>query len=979
MSKQFLGRARRHLPVFVLVCFGIFVSAFTFVSLRSLEEGSAKATFQRAAQERFEDVQSDLDVTIAKVVALGAFCEASYPVTRASFEGFVTPLLSSHELGIPALAWIPKVSLRNRAAFEAAARRSGFPGYEILDRLRQGETVRAVDRPEYFPVLYELPYAGNEAAYGYDDLGNNFGRREAILRAASTGELAASQRVNLIQESSSQYGILIFRPVYRHAGSHPGEKQLLGFASGILRAGNVIEKHGAGSGVDLRVTDLSASTPGEVLYPSPPKQAQPFSFFTLYRTIKVGGRNWQMTASPLPGAFPVKRTNSYLGCAVSLLITLMVAVFLENMLGRRWKVERLVEERTSALNKAINTLAELHRGLEESEARYRHLVENSPSAIVVERQGKLTLANRAAVEMFGFDSSRDVEDQILSEFVIPERREFAGELLEQLRLRDGQVPPRDARLIRRDGSVFDAEIAAASFLQDGHRSIQIIMRDNTQRKRDEAEHARLIRAIEQVAESIVITDLQANIVYVNPAFERITGYGREEVLGKNPRILKSGRQTGEVYGELWQSLKAGESWSGHLVNRAKNGRFFTEEATISPVINRDGAIINYVAVKRDVTLEIELQERLHQSQKMDAIGRLAGGVAHDFNNLLMVIISYADLIASSLPDGDPLREHTGQIMQAAQRSAALTRQLLAFGRKQVLAPQVLNCNGILRETSSMVLRLISENIDLKCHLAPDLWNVRADADQIMQVILNLCVNSRDAMPNGGSLILTSRNYHLDRGFVEISVADTGIGISPEVQEKLFEPFFTTKELGKGTGLGLATVYGIVQQSGGSIRVVSSPGRGATFTIHLPRCSEEAALPDSPVQEPRLAGQSLVLVVEDEDALREVIAAHLRNHGYQVLVAANGIEALDHLDRNPDIAILISDLIMPRMGGRELVRVAVEKTPGLHCIVMSGYAEQVFVDQESAGSSTKHLQKPFGMDVLLSRIAELNCVGALPRR
>ena len=450
--KQFLGRSKRHLPVFALVCFGIFVSAFTFVSLRSFEQGSAKAAFQRAAQERFEDVQSDLDVTIAKVVALGAFCEASYPVTRASFEEFVTPVLSSRELGIPALAWIPKVSLRNRAAFEAAARRGGLPGYEIRDRLREGETVRAADRPEYYPVLYELPYAGNEAAYGYDDLGNNFGRREAILRAASTGELAASQRVKLIQETSNQYGVLIFRPVYSHAGSHPGEKQLLGFASGILRLNNVVERHGADSGVDLRVTDLSASTPGELLYPSSPKQAQPVSSFTQYRTIKVGGRNWQMTASPMPGAFPVKRTNSYLGCAVSLLITFIVAAFVEDMLSRRWKVERLVEERTSALNKAINTLAELHRGLEESEARYRHLVENSPSAIVVERQGKIILANRAAVEMFGFNSSRDVEDQVLTEFVIPERREFASELLEQLRVHDGQAAPREARLIRRDGS-----------------------------------------------------------------------------------------------------------------------------------------------------------------------------------------------------------------------------------------------------------------------------------------------------------------------------------------------------------------------------------------------------------------------------------------------------------------------------------------------------------------------------------------------
>jgi two-component system cell cycle sensor histidine kinase/response regulator CckA len=296
---------------------------------------------------------------------------------------------------------------------------------------------------------------------------------------------------------------------------------------------------------------------------------------------------------------------------------------------------------------------------------------------------------------------------------------------------------------------------------------------------------------------------------------------------------------------------------------------------------------------------------------------------------------------------------------------------LAFSRKQVLAPQVLDCNKILLETSSMVRRLISENIDLKCNLAPDLWPVKADADQLVQVILNLCVNSRDAMPNGGSLVLATRNYHVDQGSVELSVSDTGIGIAPELQEKLFEPFFTTKERGKGTGLGLATVYGIVQQSGGFIRVNSSPGRGATFTIYLPRCLEAAPAPERSVERPVLTGRSLVLLVEDESALREAIADHLRGHGYQVLAAHDGIEALEILAQNPDISILVSDLIMPRMGGRELVRLAVKKAPGLQVILMSGYADQLLSDEDCSDHPLAFLQKPFAMTVLLARIAELN--------
>jgi PAS domain S-box-containing protein len=480
----------------------------------------------------------------------------------------------------------------------------------------------------------------------------------------------------------------------------------------------------------------------------------------------------------------------------------------------------------------------------------------------------------------------------------------------------------------------------------------------------------MISAIEQVCESIVITDPDANIVYVNPAFERITGYSREEALGKTPNVLKSGRQSAEFYAQLWATLKSGQAWSGRFLNRAKNGRLFTEEATISPVVDRSGQIINYVAVKRDVTLETELQEQLHQSQKMDAVGRLAGGVAHDFNNMLMVIVSYAELAANSLSEDDPMSGHLTQILRAAHRSSALTRQLLAFSRKQILAPQVLDCNTLVTETSSMVRRLISENIDLRCHLAPDLWPVKADADQIVQVILNLCVNSRDAMPNGGSLVLSTRNYQVDEGFVELSVSDTGIGIPLDIQEKLFEPFFTTKERGKGTGLGLATVYGIVQQSGGAIRVESAPGKGSTFIVHLPRCTQAAPAPELPALKPFLAVRSRILVVEDEDALREAITDQLRNHGYQVLAAADGIEALEILAHNSDLSILICDLIMPRMGGRELARRAVKKLPHLSFIFMSGHADNVIGVDDSDETPSAFLQKPFAIGALLNRITEL---------
>ena len=956
-----------------LVCFGIVASALAFVSLRSLELEKAKAAFQRVAQERFDELQSDLDLTVNNVVAVGAFCKASHPITQSSFNSFTTPLLADHDAGIKALEWVPRVSLSERAGFEKSVRASGLIRFEICDRLAQGQMVRAGDRPYYSPVLYVQPYVGNEIAIGYDLLADAR-RREALMRAESSGELAASERITLVQETSDQYGIVIVRPVFGDGGPH---QKLMGFALGVLRIGDVVEKHGEKSGVDLALTDVSAGAEEQPLYPSTGNSArnprsnpvQQPSAFTQYRRITVGGRTWQIAASPTRGAFPVSKGYSYAGSALCLLFTLLVAVYVAEMLNQRRQIEQVVEERTGALNSAILLLAQMHRGLEETEARYRRLVEDSPDAIVVERQGKIVLVNRAAVMLFGFDSAEDFAGHNLAEFVIPERRERARGIVGELYGREMRIDTRETRGLRRDGSVVDIEVSASSFTDAGLLAIQVILRDITQRKLDQAENARLIRAIEQVGDSIVITDVNANVVYVNPAFERVSGYSREEVVGKNPRILKSGRQSKEFYAALWEPLKNGESWSGRLINRAKHGRLFTEDATISPVVNAFGTVINYVAVKRDVTLELELQEQLHQSQKMDAIGRLAGGVAHDFNNMLMVIVSYADLLASGLEEGDPLLKHTDQILRAAQRSSALTRQLLAFSRKQVLSPQIVACNAIIEETSSMVRRLISENIELKCDLAANLWPVKADADQIVQVILNLCVNGRDAMPNGGSLVVATRNYQVDQGFVEISVSDTGIGISSELQAKLFEPFFTTKERGKGTGLGLATVYGIVQQSGGHIRVTSLPGQGATFSIYLPRCMEAAPSPESAMQKSFMARRGQVLVVEDEDALREAIAAHLRNHGYQVLAAANGIEALDVLARNPNISILITDLIMPRMGGRELVRVAQKGGFDFEVIFMSGYADQSS-DEEETEFTAAFLQKPFTMNALLARMDEV---------
>ena len=966
--KQWVGSPWRHLSLLAVLCAGILISAVEFHLLRSLETEKVKSTFDRAAHERLDELQSDLQLSVIRVTALGAFCSSTYPITRSSFDAFTAPLSAGHDSAIQALEWVPRVSRSERSQVEKSARAAGFPGFEIRDRLRQAEMVRSADRAEYFPVLWVQPYLGNEVALGFD-LASNPNRREALESAEATGQPVATKRITLVQEKGDQSGVLILQPVF-HRVSSSDKRQLGGFALGVLRVGSMVEKHGAESGIALTITDEGADAAYRQLYPSGRKPAPPASGLASNRMITVGGRNWMLTASPLPRAFPVVRTYSNLGFALSLLITFLVTAYLWSSLFRRMQIEHLVDERTAALNAALTSLEKANSNLEDSEARYRRLVEDSPNAVIVERFGKIMLMNRNAVKMFQFDAARDSQPYGLLEFVAPERRTAAAMFLQRFYEEDLQVSAIETRLLRRDGSIVEAEVAASSFVNAGERSVQVIVRDISQRKREEAENARLIRAIEQAAESIVITDAAANIVYVNPAFETISGYSREEAMGKNPRVLKSGRHSAEFYVELWDKLKTGESWTGHFVNRSKSGRLYTEEASISPVVNRAGEVINYVAVKRDVTRELELQEQLLQSRKMDAIGRLAGGVAHDFNNMLMVITSYAELIADEIDANHPSRSHLQQILRAAERSSTLIRQLLAFSRNQIFAPRVVDCNSILTETCNMVRRLIGENIELNCNFAPDLWRVKADADQIVQVILNLCVNSRDAMPDGGTLTLSSRNFQLDEGYVELSVTDTGVGIPLEIQEKLFEPFFTTKERGKGTGLGLASVYGIVQQSGGHIHVESAPGAGATFRIHLPRCNEPVVASEDPSGAPPQSERGVVLLVEDEKPLRDAIAEQLSRSGFGVLSAGDGVDALKLLATHSEVTILITDLVMPRMGGRELVRTASRKAPHLRILVLSGYADQAFSAEDCNGCPTDFLQKPFSLRTLMTHLAEL---------
>ena len=508
--------------------------------------------------------------------------------------------------------------------------------------------------------------------------------------------------------------------------------------------------------------------------------------------------------------------------------------------------------------------------------------------------------------------------------------------------------------------------------------------DITERKRVEAEHTRLVTAIEQAAETLMVTDIRGTIEYVNPAFTRITGYSREEVLGQNPRILKSGKQDQVFYQQLWATILRGEIWHGELINRRKEGNLYTEEMNIAPVRDALGEVTHFIATKQDVTEHKQLGQQLIQAQKMEAVGRLAGGVAHDFNNLLTIINGYAALLSEETSTEDPRRARLKEILMAGERAASLTRQLLAFSRRQVLEPRVLNLNSVLADIEKMLRRLIGEDVELVSTLKPDVGRVKVDPGQIEQVIMNLALNARDAMPEGGKLLIETSNVEIDEKYVRshspmmpgkyvmVAVSDTGCGMDLETQAHAFEPFFTTKEKGHGTGLGLATVYGIVKQSGGFIWVYSVPGRGSTFKIYLP-VVEEALPTAEPAEVPaELAkGSETVLVVEDEGGVRSLVCEALASHGYKVLEAAGAASALEISEKYTEpIHLLLTDVVMPQTGGKELAKGFSTLHPETKVLYMSGYTDDAIVRHGILERGTSFLQKPFQPRALLLKIREV---------
>ena len=604
--------------------------------------------------------------------------------------------------------------------------------------------------------------------------------------------------------------------------------------------------------------------------------------------------------------------------------------------------------------------------------------------LLIDQECRIQRANRAAAALIGQEP-----EQVVGRFcyeVVHARAEPLSDCPHQRLLETGGLASGDVEMPLL-GKVFHS---TASPLRDPSgrlRGCVHVMRDVTARKRaeealrrSEASYRSLILG---ASYGIFLCGVDGKFVSVNPALVAMLGYQSEgDLLGVNlvkdihcnpggeEPLLDRYRQKGRIDGLL-------ADW------KRKDGKPIRVRLSGRALLGEQGALEGFEVITEDVTERERLEEQLRQAQKMEAVGRLAGGIAHDFNNLLTIVTGYSQLLLERLDPSDALSGSVNEIRKAADRASSLTRQLLAFSRRQVLLPQVLDLNAVVGNVEKMLRRLIGEDIELATVLDPELGRVKADPGQIEQVIMNLAVNSRDAMPQGGKLTIETANVELDGEYLRrhvsvtpgpyvlLALSDTGCGMDEETQEHIFEPFFTTKEKGKGTGLGLATVYGIVKQSDGYIWVYSEPQRGTTFKVYLPRIADAVPAPETPEPASLPVGSETILVVEDEEAVRPLVEGVLKSRGYKVLIASGGDEALKICaDAPPPIHLLLTDVVMPKMGGVELAQRLAALHPETRVLYMSGYTDAGIIHNGLLNPSSAFLQKPFTPDDLARKVREV---------
>ncbi|MBP9010635.1 MAG: PAS domain S-box protein [Smithellaceae bacterium] len=618
--------------------------------------------------------------------------------------------------------------------------------------------------------------------------------------------------------------------------------------------------------------------------------------------------------------------------------------------------------------------------LRESERKFRDLTEKSLVGIYLLQDRRFKYVNEEMTNIFGHTAEEMIDHMGLQEVIYPEDLPLLVQNVRQQNARGFKSMHHEFRIVTREGEVRNVEMLGSRTLYQGRPAVIGTLLDITERHRAQEELQRLSTAVEQAAEDIIITDPEGIIQYVNPAFEKITGYSRAEAIGRNPRFLQSGRHDSAFYKRLWDTLRDGRIWTGHLIDRRKDGDIIEEDTTISPLTTSTGKLMGYVALKRDVTETVRIEAQLRQAQKMEAIGVLAGGIAHDFNNILGALMGYAELAKLKTTDKGIL-PHLERILKACDRSRDLIKQILDFSRQGEYNVQPVSVIPIVKEAMKLLRSTMPATVEIRQVYNTSHDMVLTDPTQIHQVLVNLCTNALYAMRNQEGVLevrIEEQQYSgegppgapqlKEGGYLQITVSDTGEGIDPAWKDRIFEPFFTTKKVGEGTGLGLSVVYGIVRDCGGAITIDSEPSRGTAVTIYLPLLDADSSAKEEKTEE-ILRGRGRILLVDDEEPIASLGQEILSSLGYEVDVRYSSNDALEAFQAHPDrYDLVITDMTMPNMTGAGLARELLKIRPDLPIILTTGYSDRIDEEQAKKIGFREFLMKPVSL-IELSRVVK----------
>jgi PAS domain S-box-containing protein len=947
---------------------------------------------QHEARQRFETevaaVQLDLTERLRayeQILRGGVSVFHSWPsVTRDNWRSYVEHLqIPDSYPGIQGIGFAQVVSAADRRAHIREIRAEGFPDYRIWP---EG------DREVYTSIVYLEPFDWrNQRAFGYDMFQEPV-RRAAMERARDTGLPGVSGKVTLVQETKRavQAGFLMYLPVYgtpAPADVADRRQQLVGYVYSPFRADNFMrgllgdrERH-----IALQIFDGETPSDETLMDTATNSLGAAEAPFVAAVPLVLGGRTWTLRFAALP-SLRADRGKPLVVAGSGLLISVLLWAIAWSLARNR----RQAALAAARLESDLRGREQIEAQLRETETSFRYLFEKNPNPMWVFDHETLDIleANEAAAEHYGY--SLEEFRQLRITDLRP--AEDIPQLKSYIRNRPaGLKEAGQWRHVTKDGRTIDVEIVSYALQFRQRAAALVVARDITTSKRAEEalrESEAASRGVFDAAlDAYIRMDEGGRITEWNLMAEQTFGWSRGEAIGSplDKILIPPARRKAHRRG-LARFLATGEAT---ILNRRtevqalhRNGKEFPVEITILAVKTNKGQVFS--AFLRDLTEKKQAEAQLSQAQKMEAVGQLTGGIAHDFNNLLTVIIGNLELAGGREANDPLLASCTRQALAAAERGASLTHRLLAFSRQQALQPMRTDLREMIGGMISLLRRTLGEDIEIEVRLAEDLWPELADKSQVESALLNLAINSRDAMPEGGKLTIEAGNVTLDAEYAErntevepgdyvmLAVTDTGTGMRTEVVGRAFDPFFTTKDIGKGTGLGLSMIYGFAKQSGGHLKIYSEVGHGTTVKLYLPRATgiqPEGPAPPAPEQETR--GDETILVVEDEEAVRKLVVRNLRSMGYRVIEAADSAGAAELLRGDEPIDLLFTDVVLPGgMTGRQLADEARALRPGMQVLFTSGYTQNSIVHQGKLDTGVHLLSKPYRRDDLSRKVREV---------